>query len=99
MFGIGHLPELILILVLALIFVGPGKLPAVGAALGKSIQQFRKATSEVEDEIRGSVDPAARPRREIPTTPQQQHYLSPDREQPVEHVTTAESVDRSTTAR
>jgi TatA/E family protein of Tat protein translocase len=57
MFGVGHLPELILILILALIFVGPGKLPLVGSALGKSISQFKKAANE--DEADGkSIEPA-----------------------------------------
>lgn len=38
-------PELILILALALIIFGPGKLPEVGRAVGKSIKEFKKATS------------------------------------------------------
>jgi sec-independent protein translocase protein TatA len=38
-------PELILILVLALIIFGPGKLPEVGRALGKSLKEFKKATT------------------------------------------------------
>jgi len=42
-------PELILILIIALIVIGPGKLPDVGAALGKSIREFRKAASDVQD--------------------------------------------------
>jgi sec-independent protein translocase protein TatA len=77
---IGHLPELILVLVLALIFVGPGKLPAVGAALGKSIAQFKKATSEVEEGIRTSIETPTPVRRE-------QHYLTQDGDE-VEQVTT-----------
>ena len=44
-FNIGA-PELIIILVIALLVIGPGKLPDVGSALGKSIREFRKATSE-----------------------------------------------------
>jgi len=40
--------HLILVLVVALLVLGPGKLPDVGAALGKSIREFRKATSDVE---------------------------------------------------
>ncbi|BBB89851.1 MAG TPA: twin-arginine translocase TatA/TatE family subunit [Methylomusa anaerophila] len=40
-------PELILILVIALIVFGPGKLPEVGKAIGKGIQEFRKASSEI----------------------------------------------------
>ena len=40
--GIG-VTELILILVIALVVFGPGKLPDVGRALGKSIREFRNA--------------------------------------------------------
>jgi len=39
------MPELILIQIIALIVFGPGKLPEVGKALGKGIQEFRRATS------------------------------------------------------
>ena len=46
--GIGA-PELIIILVIALIVVGPGRLPDVGSALGKSIREFRKAATDVKD--------------------------------------------------
>jgi len=41
------MPELILILVIALVVFGPGKLPEIGKALGRSLQEFKKATSEV----------------------------------------------------
>jgi len=41
--------ELIIVLVIALIVVGPGKLPDVGSALGKSIREFRKAASDVKE--------------------------------------------------
>lgn len=41
--------ELIIILVIALLVLGPGKLPDVGTALGKSIREFRKAASDVQE--------------------------------------------------
>jgi len=41
--------ELIIVLIIALLVVGPGKLPDVGAALGKSIKEFRKAATDVKD--------------------------------------------------
>ena len=48
--------ELIIILVIALLVIGPGKLPEVGAALGKSIREFRKAATDVKEAT--SIEPA-----------------------------------------
>jgi sec-independent protein translocase protein TatA len=48
MFGIG-MPELIIILVIILIIFGAGKLPEIGAGMGKAIKNFKKATNEAED--------------------------------------------------
>ena len=48
--GIGP-GELILILLIALIIFGPGKLPELGRALGKSIREFRQATQDVTSQI------------------------------------------------
>lgn len=48
MFGIG-IPELILILIIGLVVFGPGKLPDVGRAVGKSLNEFKKATSGIAD--------------------------------------------------
>lgn len=54
MFNLG-MPELILILVIALVVFGPGKLPEVGKAVGRGIQEFRRATSgEIKDEPRAA---------------------------------------------
>ena len=53
--------ELIIILVIALLILGPGKLPDVGSALGKSIREFRKAATDVQDATRlddASIDSA-----------------------------------------
>ena len=49
MFGGIGMPELIVILVIALIFFGPGKLPEVGSMIGKAIRGFKKAMSEQEE--------------------------------------------------
>lgn len=46
------MPELVLILVIALVVFGPGKLPEVGKALGKGIQEFKRATTaELDKEV------------------------------------------------
>ena len=50
MFGLG-LPELLLILVIGLVFFGPGKLPDVGKAIGKSMREFKTALNDVNPEI------------------------------------------------
>ena len=50
MFGIG-LPELIIIMVIALIVIGPSKLPDLARALGKGMAEFRKATQEIKESL------------------------------------------------
>ncbi len=59
-FNIGPF-ELILVLVIVLILFGPGKLPDIGNAIGKGVREFRKASSDLEDSIRGEVTSAVEP--------------------------------------
>lgn len=54
LFGLS-MPELLLILVIALVVFGPGKLPEIGKALGKGINEFRRAM----DNTRQPADKAA----------------------------------------
>ena len=54
-FNIGPF-ELLLVLLLVLLVLGPGKLPEVGSALGRTIREFRKASTDVESSL--SVDPS-----------------------------------------
>ena len=50
MFGIG-MPELILIAVVALIVLGPKKLPDLAKSMGRAVREFRKATSELKETL------------------------------------------------
>lgn len=50
-------PELIVILIIALVVLGPGKLPDVAASLGKSVREFRRAATDVSDA--GKLTPPA----------------------------------------
>jgi TatA/E family protein of Tat protein translocase len=66
-------PELIIILVIALLILGPGKLPEVGASLGKSIREFRRASTDLQESVNVNVDtsplPAAAPATPIAAAP------------------------------
>jgi TatA/E family protein of Tat protein translocase len=61
--------ELVIILVIALLILGPGKLPDVGAALGKSIREFRKASSDVQEAVSVNVDTSPLPATPPPVAP------------------------------
>ena len=58
MFGIG-IPEMMIIMVIALIVVGPNKLPELARSLGKGLAEFKKASNDfrknIEEESRASA--------------------------------------------
>jgi TatA/E family protein of Tat protein translocase len=56
MFGIGF-PELILILAIALIVIGPKRLPDVARALGRGLGEFKRATDEMKQTFRDVPTP------------------------------------------
>jgi TatA/E family protein of Tat protein translocase len=55
MFGIG-MPELLLILAIALIVIGPKKLPDLAKSLGRTLREFKKATNEFKDTLQIDED-------------------------------------------
>ena len=55
MFGSLGVPELLLIMVVALIVFGPRKLPEIGRTLGKALGEFRKATDDLKNTIEREV--------------------------------------------
>jgi TatA/E family protein of Tat protein translocase len=56
MFGSIGLPELLLILAIALLVFGPKKLPEVGQSLGKALREFKKATEEIKGKIEEQIN-------------------------------------------
>jgi TatA/E family protein of Tat protein translocase len=93
----GHLPELVILLVVALVIFGPKRLPEIGGAMGKGIREFRKGTTEIEEQpnqiaasqstVASTVaQPASQPAPE-PSTPAPQ--------QPVETAATAQDPNAS----
>lgn len=56
------LPEIIIVLVLALIVFGPKKLPEMGRSLGRSLREFKNATSGIKDDLQAGLnDEPAKP--------------------------------------
>lgn len=52
---------LVLILVVVLIIFGPGRLPELGGAVGKAMREFRKATSELTNEVTSAAQAKPEP--------------------------------------
>ena len=61
--------ELIIILVIALLVLGPGKLPDVGSALGKSLREFRKAAGDLQEATKIDTSPLGSAPSAVPSAP------------------------------
>jgi sec-independent protein translocase protein TatA len=92
--------ELVIILVIALLILGPGKLPDVGAALGKSIREFRKASSDVQDAVKVNVDTSPLPNvLSSPAVPNTTTPAEPARTEPAQPVAAGSTTDPNSVAK
>jgi sec-independent protein translocase protein TatA len=88
-FGIG-LPEMGLIMVIALLVFGPKKLPEIGRSMGKAIRGFQDASKEFESEFKREAEQIEQAVT-IPSLPEAQEIA-------IEEVTTTESNNHATTS-
>jgi sec-independent protein translocase protein TatA len=100
--GMLNTPEIIALLVLALLLFGAKKLPELARGLGHGIREFKKATRDVQDELSNamnaeppappppSLPPAPEPTAAEPPPPPEDSTALADAVQPAETVSSAE---------
>ncbi|GLV49114.1 Sec-independent protein translocase protein TatA [Thermus sp. LT1-2-5] len=57
------MPEILVILVVALLIFGPKKLPELGRSLGQSIREFKRGAQEIREELEKAVDVKEEPKK------------------------------------
>ncbi|MBR3745614.1 MAG: twin-arginine translocase TatA/TatE family subunit [Selenomonadaceae bacterium] len=98
MFGIGA-GEFVVILIVALIVFGPGKLPEVGRAIGKGLREFRKAQAALSQTLNSIDEPEKKsPPVETPATVEKSAEKSSSVEKPVERTAIEKSVEEKISA-
>ena len=83
MFGSIGMPELIIILVIALIIFGPRKLPELGKSLGRSINEFKRASADLQNTLEQEIKLEEQRETEKP-----KDRFTPPSEAPVEETET-----------
>ena len=92
MFGSIGMPELIIILVIALIIFGPRKLPELGKSLGRSINEFKRASADLQNTLEQEIK-LEEQKEQKPATDQSRFSPPPD------HFSNPGAADPSTVAR
>jgi Tat protein translocase TatB subunit len=76
MFGLGF-SELIVIFLIALIFIGPKKLPELAKGLGKAVRQFQDAAKGLTDQLQDANDSVVNETKKIADAAQQDEVVPP----------------------
>jgi sec-independent protein translocase protein TatA len=76
MFGSIGMPEMIIILVIALIVFGPRKLPELGKSLGRSLNEFKKASNELRSTLEEEIRVEDRKEQQTKTAADQQSAIT-----------------------
>ena len=69
MFGSIGMPELIIILVIALIIFGPRKLPELGKSLGRSLNEFKRASADLQNTLEQEIKLEEQKEQQVKTRP------------------------------
>jgi TatA/E family protein of Tat protein translocase len=83
MFGPIGMPELIIILVIALIIFGPRKLPELGKSLGRSLNEFKRASTELQNTLEQEIRLEEQKERQVKETDTFTSTSEPDSGTPV----------------
>ncbi len=78
MFGPIGMPELIIILVIALIIFGPRKLPELGKSLGRSLNEFKRASTELQNTLEQEISLEEQKERQVKETDTFRSASEPD---------------------
>lgn len=66
MFGSVGMPELLIIMVIALMVFGPRRLPELGKALGQTINEFKKGAANIRESVEAEIDREHEQQRAVP---------------------------------
>ena len=77
MFGSIGMPELIIILVIALIIFGPRKLPELGKSLGRSLNEFKRASTDLQNTLEQEIKLEEQKDRQVKEKAQERDRFTP----------------------
>ena len=97
MFGSVGMPELLIILVIALIIFGPRKLPELGRSLGKSLGEFKRASNELRNTLEEEVRVEEQKEQRAKIEAEQNSAIDAAKSAPPATVSTGEHADESRT--